>query len=488
MADKTSWLRRAVGFLTDPRTLALGYFGFAFIAVLLMDLIVPPLAAPDEFAHLLHAESLSSGQFVPAPGTDRLVGGLVDASMLDLFKIMEPVAGIATPTQMEAASKARRLAWTGNPIFFAFPNTGQNGPGLYLPQAAGLAIGRGAGLSIIGSYDLARFFGSLAAIGIAAIAIANAGRAALPLAILLSTPMFLFLAASVAQDGMLVAVSALFAVLVAKPRAPDARATIWLAWFCALLMVMARPPYAPLAFLLIRGRGGRSFGQWLRAPDGPLAPLLLGMIALAWLVAVGVLSEPGFAPDPSIDARAQMAALLQHPGFILQIAAGTLTYVEYIRVSQEVIGVLGSLSIVLSQDDYATGRLAIELAAATCLLQFSGRSPLFRPAAAVMLLLAFGAVYVALYVTWTPVGADVMTSVQGRYLLPLLAIVPLVIPSLIPMRWRAGRYPTLALDLTAAAIGFTGWGLMISISADALLLLRLTYGSVFSGPWHLAIP
>ncbi|MEI9983539.1 MAG: DUF2142 domain-containing protein [Aliidongia sp.] len=135
-------------------------------------------------------------------------------------------------------------------------------------QAIGLAVGRGVGLSVLHSYDLARLFGGRRNTRHCRAGDRQRGRNAFVVLVLLSTPMFLFLATSVSQDGLLISVSAVFAVQAARPPSPKSSFRNWTLWSCALLMVMARPPYALLALLLIRGRNGRSSAHWLRAPDG----------------------------------------------------------------------------------------------------------------------------------------------------------------------------------------------------------------------------
>jgi Predicted membrane protein (DUF2142) len=470
-----------------PRTLAALYLFYATAVVVLMNLILPPMAAPDEFAHLFRAETISTGQFLLAPGPDRFIGGTVDSSLFELRRIFGSQVRDVAPTPAEVAIAARRLAWTGTPMFSRLSVTGQYGPVFYLPQASGLVIGRALGLSVIQSYGLARLFSALTAVGVAAIAIANAGRGGFVLATVLSTPMFLFLATSLSQDGQLVAVSALFAVLAARVQPPGSGVRNAMAWLCAVLMAMGRWPYALLSVVLVRPRGDRSAGRWLRETDGPLAPVVVCAIVVLWLVAVGAANQPSLAPDPTIDPWAQMAGLLNDPWSILRIAAGTIANDEFLRVSREVIGVLGYLTITLSPWAYRAAGDAIVLAAATCLLQGPGRSPLHSVAAAIVFMLSIGAIYASLYLVWTPVGATYVLGVQGRYLLPYLVGLPLIVPSIIPAKWRSNKAWDKALDRAAATAGFVAWGLMVAAGVDALVILHTAYGGVLGSPWRAPI-
>jgi hypothetical protein len=478
-----AWLCRLFDQCATPRRLAIGYFCLASLAVLAMDLIVPPLSAPDEFNHLFRAAMISSGRILTRPGPDRLIGGEVDSALVGLLGIMGPVAGTAAPTPPDRADEAQHVLWAKTPIFVEIPNTGQYGPVLYLPQAIGLAIGRRTGLSVIQSYDLARLLTAFTALGIAALAVATAGRGALLVAVVLSTPMFLFLVVSLSQDGMLIAVSALFGALAVRGRTAAPGRWGWVAWVCALLMAMARPTYAPLAVLLVNRRRGRPLFQWLSAPDGPLAPLLLGSIVLLWLFADGVLVQPSFARFPGVDQSAQLAGLLRDPFSVVRVAAGTLDHDdEGLVISRGIIGVLGTLNILLSSWAYSLGWQAIGLAALGGLLQRSGQS-LSRPLFAVLIFLfSIGAIYGAMYLTWTVVGSGFVTGVQGRYLLPQMAAMPLLIPGIVPARWGSARGP--ALDRMAAIIGLIAWGLMILVSLHAIHIVNTVYRGVSLGPWY----
>jgi hypothetical protein len=196
-----------MAFIARSRTLAIGYFIFSAAIVLSMHLILPVFAAPDEEFHTFHAAALSSGQFIPTLKPDGWLYGKVDDSIYELYLILGPSMRNAAPTPVEATEKARRLDWAGKSTWASFGTGGTNGQMLYLPQAIGLAIGRGTGLSVVRSYDLARILNALTVVGLASIA--NAGRGAFVLAVVLSTPMFLFLAASLSQDGILVAMPSL---------------------------------------------------------------------------------------------------------------------------------------------------------------------------------------------------------------------------------------------------------------------------------------
>jgi uncharacterized membrane protein len=461
-------------FNLTPAKMAKLYLVFAVLSVAGMASIVPPFAAPDEFAHAFRAEAVSSGQFLAVPMENGSLGGILDSGLLAVFQMLEPTATAPASPSASLARAARHVVWARSSVLVGFPNTAQYGPALYTPQAAGFVIGRALGLRVIQSYRLARLLAGLSAVAIVALAIAQAQRGHIIIAVMASTPMFLFLATSLSQDGLLLAVSALFAALASRPAA--SRALNWIALVCALLMAMARPPYALLSFLLIRGREGRPVSGWFRAEDGPLAPFAICAVTLLWLSADGALSQPSFAPDPSVNPAAQLAGLLHSPLSIISIAAGTLTDDIYLRIWHEVVGVLGWLSIVLPEGAYAGALVALCFAATTCLLQWPARSLLHSFISLAVFAVSIGTVYAATYLTWTPVGFPSVKGVQGRYLLPYFFGLPLILPSLLPTQRAMGGKLGQKLDIAISFVGLAAWVLMVAVAIGAFVVLEGVYG------------
>jgi hypothetical protein len=90
-----------------------------------------------------------------------------------------------------------------------------------------------------------------------------------------------------------------------------------------------------------------------------------------------------------------------------------------------------------------------------------------------LLILAIGAAclfatYLALYLTWTPVGAERIEGVQGRYLLPLLALLGLALPRLALPRATALRVGCTALVALAG---------LATIAMLPVLAVRAYYAS-----------
>jgi drug/metabolite transporter (DMT)-like permease len=137
--------------------------------------------------------------------------------------------------------------------------------------------------------------------------------------------------------------------------------------------------------------------------------------------------------------------------------------------AREAIGVLGRLD--LSLPGWLYGLWAAALAAAVLgdmLPEDRGGGPRVQET---LLIVAIGvaclfATYLALYLSWTLVGAERIEGVQGRYLLPLLALLGLALPLLRVPRATALR-AGCALVVTAAGL--------VSIATVPALAVRAYY-------------
>jgi hypothetical protein len=101
----------------------------------------------------------------------------------------------------------------------------------------------------------------------------------------------------------------------------------------------------------------------------------------------------------------------------------------------------------------------LAIASGVAALVASPRTPGARwftsPAAAAAVLSSIELIFVALYLTWTPVGADRVDGIQGRYFIPLLPVLLFLLPGSGLLRrvpawlwWPAPLAAILATDAT----------------------------------------
>src|SRR6185437_12912461 len=151
------------------------------------------------------------------------------------------------------------------------------------------------------------------------------------------------------------------------------------------------------------------------------------------------------------DAAAQLRVLTADPLRLVTLPLRTMRE-EAGTKAREAIGVLGQLDLPLPGWMYRLWTIALAAAVLGDMLANQRRDgPRVQET---LLIAAIGvaclfATYLALYLTWTPVGAERIEGVQGRYLLPLLALLGLALPRVAVPRATALRAGCTAIVVLA---------------------------------------
>jgi len=427
------------------RTFPVLFLALGLPMVIFFSLAVPPLQVPDEENHLFRADQISRGELM---GTRRggEIGGAVSAPLARFVDSIEASGKMALEGGASSASD-----WTAR-TFESFPNTVQYGPAAYLPQALALALARWSGSSALTAFYWARILNGLMALGLATIALQIAQRGRLLFFCLLSMPMPLFLMASLSQDALLIAGSALFLALASRALSRSRPATAWTVAGMALLLVLiacGRPPYIVLGvFFLLKPLRNPEWGTGRLHMGGLIALGVTSMLLLAWLGANQGL-QGGLRTD--ISPKGQLCFLAGHLGTVPQIAVNSLRHRGLIL---GMFGILGRLDLLLPLPFYpiALASMLAAYAEVGAAKFDDGLCGGERWLVAFALLLGGLLIHGILYLTWTPVGALGVEGVQGRYLIPLALAAVFAIPnfSKIPASVLAGFY---ALSILTALIG-----------------------------------
>jgi len=459
----------------------------ALPSVLAMALLFPIGEGPDEATQAARAASVLHGQWIgrrvqiphPADGVPVTVAG-VDINpgyVLPFLALPSLPLEARKPVTLDAVQAAAASRWPNGLVFIEASNTASYLPLFYLPSAAGMglaALVRAGPMQTVLAGRIANALFCVLA-GYLVLRLARRGRPAL--FALLALPMTLHLAATINQDGPLIATAALAAALL-----PQAGGRYWMGVAALACVVAAKPPYLPLAAAALVPLDGASW----RARQHGAACLVVVAAGLAWAGAAATFAAVPFLRTPyhpgllwsgpdllfhATDPAAQLQVLLHRPALFLRLPLDTLMQ-GWRYFASTAVGVFASLDFNLPAWFYRVWYAALAAAALAAAVTMGGRAEPSTPRPWASLALATAAVsclaglILLQYLTWTEVGHATVEGMQGRYLLPVFAIL---VPALPALRLPApvdGVARTL-LSAPAAAAGLLGLGAL-----PVLIVLR----------------
>lgn len=410
-------------------------FGLPLIAA------TPPLRGADEPAHFLRAYGIAAGELVPATRIEGRVGIALPPDLHAGFSVFENARYRFAEGHLpygEAFAEYRRLGngpAAGEPVFVPYQGSEAYTPVAYLPYTAVTLIGRALGSDFLSMLYAMRLIGLLlwTAIIAAAIALAPGLRWALLLIALL--PSAQFGRAMVSADGAATALAILVAALALRAGAlgaPWHRLGERIAW--TTLCILVKPSQlalAPLELLATR----RKVGSWLASAAVVLPGALLTGL---WVyltgaeVAIWRLTDSGL-PAEQFAIGWKLAYIAEQPGRFVNLLVVS-AWQQAPELYKQMIGVLGWLDTPLRGWTYPLLGVALLLAMANRLDWPKSER---RRALAIAGLTAIGYVafvYFLFYVTWTPVDAEEIWGIQGRYLVPILPAVAIAAAAALPVR------------------------------------------------------
>ncbi|MBS1709206.1 MAG: DUF2142 domain-containing protein [Armatimonadetes bacterium] len=408
-----------------PRALAVVYVVYAALAAAITIWKTPPFMGPDEPNHFKRANLTLFGEWV---------GHKVDVNgVLVAGGTCEPTVSQAAqlfahiPSHVEAKvdsammAQAESVAWGTATDQEPFPNSAVYPPTLYLPQTLAVAAGKAAGASVIKTLAMARLANAVVCVAIGAVALGIAGRAAPYLFTFLLMPKPVFLTATVTQDGMIVALTALVAAVLGRCSQEGrgwSRAEAVVTSIALLLVAMAKAPYALFAL-------GLFFAPVTKLKVKLTVVSLLLMAAFVWHGAMAVtVQTPLVRSDVVLDPSAQAAIVAHHPAIFVTAMARTLA-TQGKGLVIELVGSLGSMDTPMPGWFFPFA-LVVLAATAGWIAVFSAPPDwrrlvgYFGLASVIAFLIGVG-----LYLVWTPIGANTVEGLQGRYFLPILMLLPL---------------------------------------------------------------
>ncbi len=415
---------------------------FAALSLLFGTLVIfatPPLRGPDETAHFLRAYGVAQGDIVPSLRDGQNRKGVVLPPRLyegfDFFesvRVREKEAGFSYRGVFEAYFA--RAPVTGGPSTAFVPYAGSEGysPVAYLPHTAAALVARALDLSFLPTLYLMRFAGLAALTGVIACAIAIVPNLSWTFLAIAMLPAAFYGRSVISADGSALAAAMMATALwlrgVIVPQfTMPLRQSLWM-----MLGALTKAPN--LAFVLLELR---LLGQGWRWQQLALATLPAIAAAAIWTFGSGadtaawrMVEITGLKPD-AFDPSAKLAHLIDDP---LRFPAAVLgAWREYGvgELWRQMIGVLGLFDTVLHVSIYPAISVLLAGTFFTA-LPFPAADRYRAPIAAAITALAYiFIVYLISYLVFTPRGLNTVWGVQGRYFVPILPLVAIMVAAVV---------------------------------------------------------
>jgi uncharacterized membrane protein len=430
--------------------------------------LTPPFQTPDEHRHFFRAYQLSEGVLYPYSREPHIsdgqtvqqlhtpiggalpeaIDGLLIATSADRLRFDSTQR--VTVEQLMAAFEIR--ADTARRVFLRFPHTAVYPPYVYGPQAIGILLARAFTDRVLAQFYVARVVNALSALAFMVIALRVAPSLWPIISAFCALPMVSFQIGSLSPDAMVLGASAAYGALWLSGAA-TLSATI--VQSSALTVIIAKPAYAPLALPVLFGPDRRPILTRVAIVSVALVPLAL------WLVlAAGSLGP--VRTDFDLSLRRQIVTVIADPvRYFIVACANLLDTAPWYAATM--VGALGWGTRPISLPHLL---LAYALTAVGVLLSNPPGGPAsFRKIAILLVASAVSValVQLALYLSYTPVGASYIDGMQGRYFLPVF---------LLCLMTFVGQFGLTGRNVT----GFFSAGLAVSVLLTLISVLQSYYG------------
>lgn len=415
---------------------------FVFLSVLfgLPALVLnPPLRGPDEAAHFLRAYGSAHGDIVPSTYDQQGRKGVVlPAGLHDDFKFFEArPPGLTYRDAMNEFLRQRNGRKAEHdarpPVFALYEGAESYSPVPYLPYVAAAWISRAAGFDFLGMLYLMRLTGLVAMTAVAAYAIARAPHLKWTFLLIALLPAALYGRTVVSADGaslsfMLVITALCLRSATERGSGRPGERAVWMT-LCAL----CKPPQVAFVVLEAMSRPFRDRPRHWRTVSLIVLPGVV--LTVLWVVAVSAdagtwrIVANNEARAELFDPARKFWHLFQEPLHFPRLLVASLAH-GY-ELWRQLIGVLGWLDTPLRDWVYpAVSLFLVAVFAAPLPLNVRIRYQIAAVAAVATLGYVL-AVYLIFYLTWTPIDAELIWGVQGRYFVGVLPLVALCVAALL---------------------------------------------------------
>jgi uncharacterized membrane protein len=412
------------------------YAVFALPLILFYTYFIPAFQVPDESSHFARAYQLAQGEFFPTKQADPsvpgkfTVGGTTDPGIfLAAQKLNYMQFNAAVKLTPEKAAEANAFRWREGEMRDT-RNVSVYAPTFYTVPALGVVLGQYFDLSIVESLTLSRLLSGLFAVCLVCISMLILRQGFGFFFVLMLMPMTLAQMASSSQDATCFAAAALCAALFSRlsPELAQRKRRLYFVFSGLLLMTIAsaRPPYAALAlFYLYFAYTFRR--QTYFVIECCIAFIAVCLVTVLWALYVTLYVSVPFGLDGANYAQ-QTLFVLQSPFEWMGVLANSWQQHWDFYLSS-FIGIVGHFDTGFPGSYYFFTGLTLCLA--FLMSYVSEKIAIFsemRKRALVpcfIVLATTVAIFLVLYISWSPVRNPIVEGVQGRYFIPAVLFVTL---------------------------------------------------------------
>ena len=393
--------------------------------------LTPPFQAPDEFNIFYRSYMVASGDLIARqPAGAAIPTSLYEATAAFQSVPFHPERKVSR--QMISSALGVPMA-TSKTMLPYIPNTALYAPLAFLPQAAGIDLGRIVGLGPLGLHYMSRLVNLLVWLLLVSTALRITPVAPWLFFLVSLTPMSIFMAASSSPDAPTNGACELFIAALLRCIFGVDPQRIGKRWISALLLLsvsvgLLKVIYAPIALLGLC-IPSRKFKSSLQQRVFVAALLITSFGAAAiwsWLGAppptsVRAALDASLAPT-DFSFQAQLQQVVAHPLRFLTVCLRTLKY-DGAQYVVQYIGTLGWLDTPLPSWLWPPYLGAIVLTATTS----KGVMARVGVGARSLMLLIFvgvtGLILLSQYLVWTRVGSPTVEGPSGRYFIPVAPLL-----------------------------------------------------------------
>jgi uncharacterized membrane protein len=450
-----------------------------------MTLVVPLGFGPDETQHAFRAYQLSLGQLfpqvincathphlMPCRGNPRhshllarqRAGGMLPISLVRVFSYLYHHShnrrGIAHHFDPRSYAPLLAATFGGSRLIYAhFENTALYSPANYLPQIVVFWIARNVGEPIVATLFTVRLVGGLVWAALVSAAVAIVPRWKWLFSLVVLVPTALAQGSAISADSLslgLVALSVAYALRLVDRGATPSRRQIGLLALLGLLIGLLKFPLV-LVVVAIVAIVWRVLGA---GADRRRRAALIGLPGLVAAAVWDIASNAYFVPyrdvvyqqlaRVNVSESGQEHYLITHLYDLPGILLNTATHTGVFELDQ-IVAQVGQMGL---PEWFAIIWLAAFALLACCSSEGGEPARRVRGWIGGSLVVYWLATIVALYITWSAVGASAISGMHGRYLTLVLILAVPLLAGLARARFaiseRSTGYATMAISAIAA--------------------------------------